>query len=58
VPRGEVPFEMSNKISNVLKIKVEDQLLFVLVKLVRLNLQFHHIGNLYKLSPQDTGAFF
>ena len=51
VPRGKVPFEMSNKISSVLKMKVEDQLLHVLVKL-RFNLQFYHLaGNSFNLSP-------
>lgn len=54
---NELPFKMKKTISSAMKMKIEDQLLLVLMKL-RLNLQFHHLGNLFNLSPQDTGAIF
>ena len=53
----ELPFKMKKTITSALKLKIEDQLLLVLIKL-RLNLQFHHLGNLFNMSPQDTGALF
>jgi regulator of replication initiation timing len=54
---NELPFKLKKTISKALKMKAEDQLLLVLMKL-RLNLQFHFLGNLFNLSPQDTGAIF
>jgi len=51
------PMTFERKITSVVNIKLEDQLLLTLVKL-RLNLQFQHLGNLFNISSQDAGALF
>ena len=53
----ECPFTFERTISSIKFITIQDQLLLTLIKL-RLNLDFKHIANLYKISPQDAGALF
>ena len=53
----ECPFHWKKTISSVLKIKLQDQFLLVMIKL-RLNLEFKHIANLFNISPQDAGSLF
>lgn len=55
--KDEAPMTFEKTVTKSKNISLEDQLLLTLMKL-RLNFEFKHLGNLFKMSPQDTGVVF
>jgi len=53
----ECPMKFPKTITSIKQMKLEDQLLFTLMKL-RLNLDFKLLGSLFGISKQDAGALF
>lgn len=54
---AESTIQFPRTITSAIRLTLKNQLLMSLIKL-RLNVQFKHLGNLFGISSQDTGAIF